>query len=424
MSKRKRSDSDDIDNVLHKRINADNIDTMINNIIAGNGSVAPTSLTLYPALTNIVNTTPITKLTETNNEPVLEHVLENASHLGTMLDSLNDEMKHTDGILTKKERQMLTENLVKKIRDAITIKQQMVELENEGMGVDAMKQIFHGLIEYYTSLAYYGYEQAPEVLTKIAALLAGSAIIGATINNVSSSSSSAVSSAISLASQGELLSLLSNYLPSTASYATGIYLLKRGGMPFEKMAEQAVSCVEGGCEQLLNSASTTIQKLLESDDYSVASSSSSGSIISRVNESIDSMFAEIDNYEKERVGNSQNSDLSDLTWSQDLSQDLSQDSPGSGSFFSARNSPQPQSFSPEPLLSSQGTIHTGDVEILSDNSTQKSTGTEKGGKRKGKSRRHTKFRKTKRHMKKHHRLTKKGKKHYKTLKRYRRKMRR
>ena len=433
MSDRKRKSSE-IDNMVSKMIKLDGSSDTSSSVapefsrapdfsVAPDFSIAPdfsvassssdptTSIALYPMLTDIVDTTPI----------VMDNPVENAPHLVTMLNDLNYEMSNTDETLTNNEREMLTRILVKKIRDAITIKQQIVELEKEGMGVDAMKQIFQELIKYYTSLAYYGYEKAPEVLTQIGALLAGSAIIGATMSSSSSSAVSAVSNAVSLVRQGELLSLFSTYLPSTASYMAGAYLLKQGGIdkPVEEIASQIVSCTQDGCVELLKLASNKMQELLESDDYSVASSSID--TISSVNESIDSMFAEADDprlRDVELQDDVSRSPISDLTNSQDSTMsDLSDTS-----FVTAKGSPPIRSSSPEELLSSQGsyqgsnqTIHSGNISMPSD------TGTDKSG---GKSRRRNKCKKTKKRMKRNRRLTKKGKKHRKTVKHRRRKMRR
>jgi hypothetical protein len=350
----------------------------------------------------------------------------------TFIDKLNQTMTHSDAKLTKEQVLELSSKVNKIISDTYLVQEITNQLSEEPSG-DMLKQVFHGLIEYYVSTAYYIGEQAPEVLTNIGALLAGSAIIGATIQT---------SSGLASASSGDILQSLTRYLPTTTALGTGLYLLQRGGVPIEqittqtvkKMTEKAVSCVQRGCEKLVELASNRLDELLKSDDWSASSASSdssassASSVLSEASSKIKELLENAENQDNLKEGSTQqstqDSEISELTMpdlSQGLSQGFSPRSPGSDSYFSARESShQRRSSSPEELLSSQGTLKSGDMDSIS----MPSVNTDKGGNKKRKSRRHTKFRKTKRRVKKNRRLTKKGKKHYKTLKRYRRKMRR
>ena len=428
--KRPRDDDEDEGNPSKKlTVMIDNIfedtNTIANNdnpfLIEDDNSIIPTTsndVTLYADLLTIADN-PSSHTGQTAQGKVK-----------TFIDELNETMTHSDAKLTKEQVLELSSKVNKIISDTYLVQEITNQLSEEPSG-DMLKQVFHGLIEYYASMAYYIGEQAPEALTKIGALLAGSAIIGATIQT---------SSGLASASSGNILQSLTRYLPTTTALGTGLYLLERGGIPISK---QAVSCVQGSCEYLLDLASNELNKLLESNDWSASSASSTSSARSVLSEASSEIKQLLENAEKpdnlkegSTQQSTQDSDISELTMrgfsqdlsqglsqglsqdlSQGLSQDLSQDSPGSDSYFSARESShQRRSSSPEELLSSQGTLKSGDMGSIS----MPSVNTEKGGK----SRRHTKFRKTKRRVKKNRRLTKKGKKHYKTLKRYRRKMRR
>ena len=396
--KRTRPVSDEDDNEdegnPNKRIagvdNASIVTNMITDIVSNNTNDNTTdsseSSELYDNLSNIITTSQTSPTTPTA-----------LGKVKTFIDDLNDEMTQSDAKLTKEQVLELSERVNEIIRNKYLVQEISNQIGEEPSG-EIIKQVFHGLIEYYVAMGYYAREKAPGVLTKMGALLAGSAIVGASIHqtfNIASASSSS----------GNTLIALARYLTPVTAFGSGLYLLGEGGLD---ISEKAVSCVQGvqeGCVKLVNFASDALHDLLESDDWSAPSSPSSASSAS----SASSVLSNASNQIEALLNKAEQADkveefMENLSQSQGSVADRSQ---SQGSEISAITDSQV----------SNATLGDGDDEIYSMPSDNTQT---KGGK----SRRHTKFRKTKRRVKKNHRLTKKGKKHYKTLKRYRRKMRR
>lgn len=163
-----------------------------------------------------------------------------------LINQINVAMASSNERLNREQRRILNENLMQLISDSITAFEVNQQLNQESSFIENnIKGLFNGLIQYYTEMASYGYERSPEILAKIGSIIAGSVIIGGTIYYPNNSITS---------NAGGLLLTLSKYLQITTLTASGLYFLKQGGLPIIQMLEnvgaRTQECLRSGCQQL------------------------------------------------------------------------------------------------------------------------------------------------------------------------------
>jgi hypothetical protein len=192
--------------------------------------------------------------------------------------------------LPRADRLRLNQQILSLITDTITTHEVNQQLQSENT-MSNIRSLFNGIITYYTEMASYGYTHAPNFLARMGAIVAGSAIIGSTIFAPSPVTQS----------PGNLLILLSRYISSATTTATGLYFLQSGGLPVQEMLEgvggHTINCLRTGCniiatemnsiwENSINSLQTFVtddnEYLFEwnSDTQSIISRRMSGSSIS------------------------------------------------------------------------------------------------------------------------------------------------
>ena len=148
-------------------------------------------------------------------------VQENAELISKIVKALSESQAR----LPRKERLQLNARIIGTITNAVTTAEVNKELvETSATANNNLKQLFNGLIEYYTEMASYGYERAPDILAKFGSVIAGSAIIGSTI--VASSP---------IQPTDNLLIFLASYLQTAITTASGLYFLQRGGLPIKQI---------------------------------------------------------------------------------------------------------------------------------------------------------------------------------------------
>ena len=321
------------------------------------------------------------------------------------INSITNALAQSNGRLSRSQRIALNSRIIQLISDSVTSSEMQIELQrNAGSVQDNLKGLFNGLIEYYTEMASYGYERAPDILAMMGSIIAGTSIIG-----------SAVMTPIS--QSNNILIILASYLQTATVTASGLYFLKQGGLPINDILGEAgresVKCIRTGCTiaantmnelftsglSVLGSYVTTDYNNLEinwdsSSGVSVApsaSSASSASFASSASSASSAIKLILDANEEQQIS------------------------------YILQDQLQTQPSSPQRILQN----FDSQVSSLTDYNypaDYESDGSALGGRRK--SRRHGKSKRTKNKRKcRKCRKTKKCKKHRKTLKRYKRKMR-
>lgn len=161
-----------------------------------------------------------------------------------MMNAINEAMARSNDILPRQQRIELNRRIMKIISTSISQFEVNEQLNHEADVIRTnIRGLFNGLIQYYTEMAAYGYENTPEILSRFGAIIAGSALIGGTIY-----------SPTTIGTSGSLLVVLSSYLQTATSTATGLYFLQRGGLPIQEMLQNiggnTVQCLRSGCQQL------------------------------------------------------------------------------------------------------------------------------------------------------------------------------
>jgi hypothetical protein len=173
---------------------------------------------------------------ERNQMEVEEIMMENVQLINNVVSTLASSQAR----LPRAERIKLNQKIQALIMDTVTSHEVTEQLSNEPSLVPA-NQLFDGLIRYYTEMASYGYEHSPEILANIGSIVAGSAIIGSTIYSPESITNSS----------GSMLVYLSSYLRTATATASGLYFLQRGGLPIPQILQsvgtRTMQCVETGC---------------------------------------------------------------------------------------------------------------------------------------------------------------------------------
>ena len=299
------------------------------------------------------------------------------------INSITNALAQSDGRLSRSQRIELNSRIMQLISDSVTSSEMQIELQTNTRSVqDNLKGLFNGLIEYYTEMASYGYERAPDILAKMGSIIAGTSIIG-----------SAVMTPIS--QSNNILIILASYLQTATVTASGLYFLKQGGLPINQILGEAgsesVKCIRSGC----NIAANTMNDLFTSG--------------------------------LSKLGSYVTTDYNNL----EINWDSSSVAPSASSASSASsaiklildaNEEQQISYILQDQLQTQPSSQV-DSELTDYNypADYESDGSALGGRRK--SRRHGKPKRTKNKRKcRKCRKTKKCKKHRKTLKRYKRKM--
>ena len=304
-----------------------------------------------------------------------------------MMTAINAALAESNARLGRTDRLALNARIQQLINDTIIAAEIDEQMEAEARPLrENIRGLYNGLIQYYTEMASYGYQRAPEVLANIGSMLGGTAMLGAAV--VGGGTGGA----------GGTLMTLANYLGTATITASGLYLLQRGGLPVQDFLQgtgaAARQCIQRRCQQiaeygiqgltsLINEANERLHTVLEQDSDSAMSSQSSAS----------SGYSTVSNYSS---ASSASQAIRRILGPPSVEQQEREVNEVLGVV-------PPE----EPLT--QDPYDFADID----------------GGRKRKSRRHTKSRKTRKGRKgRKHRMTKKGRKHHKTMKRYRSKMRR
>ncbi len=370
-----------------------------------------------------------------------------------MMNKINKALANSNGRLNRTQRIQLNRLIMQTISNTVTNAEIEKELEKHGsMAQKNIRDLFNALIQYYTEMASYGYERAPNILANIGSIVAGTAIIGSTILTPQ------------VGTGGGMLMTLSSFIGPITATASGLYFLQRGGLPVQDMLQslgaKTVDCIKGVCGQLkgkmgdiydagLNSLKTQLNpdysqfkidwdaksgnfSVAPSDAVSVAASTAStASTAAEAGVAIDEILTVGDDEREEEVvkgitapPNSIDSSLSKYRnfpryeFMDDEVDEVDYDKVGEKRKY------QSDSQISE-LTNDFGSDFDSDDENGEVTFAKRFRPDEKGGKRARKSRRNTKSIKSRKGRKgRRGRMTKKGRKHRKTLKRYRTKMRR
>lgn len=173
-----------------------------------------------------------------------EIITENAM----LIDNIVSSLATSQARLPRADRIRLNQQIQTLIMDTITTYEVKEQLQNEP-SLTPIKQLFDGLIRYYTEMASYGYEHSPEILAKFGSIVAGSAIIGSTIYAPETMSQNS----------GYLLVYLSSYFRTATATASGLYFLQRGGLPISNILQnvgtKTMQCIKTGCDVVVNESS-------------------------------------------------------------------------------------------------------------------------------------------------------------------------
>jgi len=302
------------------------------------------------------------------------------------INSITNALAQSNGRLSRSQRIELNSRIMQLISDSVTSSEMQIELQTNARSVqDNLKGLFNGLIEYYTEMASYGYERAPDILAMMGSIIAGTSIIG-----------SAVMTPIS--QSNNILIILASYLQTATVTASGLYFLKQGGLPIKQILGEAgresVKCIRSGC----TIAANTMNNLFTSGLSALGSYVTTDYNNLEINWDSSSVAPSVSSASSASYASSAIKLILDANEEQQLSyilQDQLQTQP-----------------------SSQVDSELTDFNYAAD---YESDGSALGGRRK--SRRHGKSKRTKNKRKcRKCRKTKKCKKHRKTLKRYKRKM--
>lgn len=315
------------------------------------------------------------------------------------INAVVEAMTRSQQRLERPERITLNRRIIQLINDSVTNSEVRRQLEEEGIAGANIRGLFDALIKYCTAMASYTYDNSPTIISNLGAILAGSSIIAGTVCGIGSMNSG-----------GSLLVFLSQLLQTTSSTAVGLYFLGRGGLPIQTMLENigvtVRECVGTACirmadrgQRFMNSISQTFNEMLEADTITSeasASSVSTASTASTAGSAVTGISGILSMPEDRQIALLENGD------------------------FAPRDD--------ESLEGREVVINGIDVnEPLTQPSAFGSQQTDFGdidGGRKRKSRRHMKMRRTRKGRKGRGRMTKKGRKHHRTMKRYRLKGRR
>jgi hypothetical protein len=162
-----------------------------------------------------------------------------------MMNNINLMLARSNGRLSRSQRIALNNLIMDTISRTITnyeIKQELGE--TAGLVERNIRDLFNALIQYYTEMASYGYQRAPDILANIGSIVAGTVIIGSAILTPP------------VGTGGGILITLSRGLGSATATASGLYFLQRGGLPIKPMlrglGSSARQCITAGCTALIN----------------------------------------------------------------------------------------------------------------------------------------------------------------------------
>ena len=98
------------------------------------------------------------------------------------INSITNALAQSNGRLSRSQRIELNSRIMQLISDSVTSSEMQIELQTNARSVqDNLKGLFNGLIEYYTEMASYGYERAPDILAMMGSIIAGTSIIGSAV---------------------------------------------------------------------------------------------------------------------------------------------------------------------------------------------------------------------------------------------------
>ncbi|NBQ17969.1 hypothetical protein EBU24_06665, partial [bacterium] len=348
-----------------------------------------------------------------------------------LMNAINAALTRSNGRLNRGQRLALNKQIIQLISNTTTAIEVQNQIEEEsGFVRNNVRGLFNALIEYYTEMASYGYNNAPNVLAKMGSMLAGTAMI-----------TSAIVTAPRVGSPGGILMSLSSYLGTTTIVAGGLYCLTKSGIPvldiLETLGRNTRQCITNRFTSGCNIIKGKVQNMGaaikgELQRMSAVSLSALGDVVS-------GGYADFTIDWDERSGNvsiqKDNGSVSSASSTQ------SSASEASNAIVAILDVPEEQQLASIEQGLVPGVINTQYEEPLSQLSQESygSTGPisigeydELGtmddyisGGRQRKSRRQVKSRKSRKGGKgRKVRMTKKGKKHHKTMKRYRSKMRR
>lgn len=160
-----------------------------------------------------------------------------------MMNDVNRMLANSNGRLNRAQRIKLHKLIMKTISNTITNDEIKRELEANGSQAQQnIRDLFNALITYYTEMASYGYERAPDILANIGSIVAGTAIIGSTILTPQ------------VGTEGGMLMTLASFIGPITATASGLYFLQRGGLPVQPMLRSlganTIECVKAGCVAL------------------------------------------------------------------------------------------------------------------------------------------------------------------------------
>lgn len=292
-----------------------------------------------------------------------------------MITEVNNALMSSDERLNPAQRADLNRRIMELIRDYVTSTEVANDLRREPTA-NNIRQLFNGLIQYFTLMAGEARQQAPYILANIGSILAGTIMIG-----------SAIITPPAPTTDAGILMTLSSYMGTATVTASGLYFLQRGSVPVTQYLETMGECVRATCSRATGVVLNQLSQI-------------TNNAIEIAEQMIDAL----------------------------PTPDSSQDSMSSMSSTSTVLSDASRQLS----IIQRPTVDEQREELLdgmiaptnSPASSQISDITDIGG-RKRKSRRHTKSKKSRKGRKgRKGRMTKKGRKHHKTMKRYRSKMRR
>jgi len=292
-----------------------------------------------------------------------------------MITEVNNALMSSDERLNPAQRADLNRRIMELIRDYVTSTEVANDLRRDPTA-NNIRQLFNGLIQYFTLMAGEARQQAPYILANIGSILAGTIMIG-----------SAIITPPAPTTDAGILMTLSSYMGTATVTASGLYFLQRGSVPVTQYLETMGECVRATCSRATGVVLNQLSQI-------------TNNAIEIAEQMIDAL----------------------------PTPDSSQDSMSSMSSTSTVLSDASRQLS----IIQRPTVDEQREELLdgmiaptnSPASSQISDITDIGG-RKRKSRRHTKSKKSRKGKKgRKGSITKKGRKHHKTMKRYRSKMRR
>jgi len=173
-----------------------------------------------------------------------------------LIQSINKALTSSYGRLNRTQRLALNTSLHSLINNTVTSFESHEQLEYDTNQLrENVKGLFNALIQYYTEMASYGYNNSSSVLSKIGSILAGCSMLSGVITTQQTYS------------QGGLLISLSRYLGTTTMVASGLYCLSAGGVPIKDILEtigrNTRECITSRFSSGCNLVTGEIQKISE-----------------------------------------------------------------------------------------------------------------------------------------------------------------